>query len=205
MNGDLAKLRTWTGLPASDIADRLRAPFEDPRAYKAIHGGTAGAARLTDIETAWTIERVNEVFGPYGLGWVLDWEAEDVVILSEDSKRQTVAVKRAEFRYVLIDEFGVERKCVAPCCGGSQNELPFALKGMLTNCIGNALSKLRFQELVYKGLMPQADAGGQVRRGDGRPVGRTPPDGAEPNPRGGVQGGRVLEGSKAVTRASNAS
>ena len=52
MSGDLAKLRTWAGLPATDIADRLRAPFEDPRAYKAIHGGTAGAARLTDIETA---------------------------------------------------------------------------------------------------------------------------------------------------------
>lgn len=205
MSGDLAKLRTWAGLPASDIADRLRAPFEDPRAYKAIHGGTAGAARLTDIETAWMIERANEVFGPYGLGWVLDWDADDVVILSEDSKRQTVAVKRAEFRYVLIDEFGVERKCVAPCCGGSQNELPFALKGMLTNCIGNALSKLRFQEHVYKGMLHQGDARTEVRRGDGRPGGSTQTDGAEPNPRGGVQGGRVLDGSKVLTRASTGS
>jgi hypothetical protein len=194
VSGDLAKLKTWAGLPASDIADRLRTPFEDPRAYKTIHGGTAGAARLTDIETAWMIERVNEVFGPYGLGWVLDWRPEDVILLSEDSKRQTVAVKRAEFRYILIDENGNERTCVAPCCGGSQNELPFALKGMQTNCIGNALSKLRFQELVYKGLLNHENAGGGIRTTGERAEGETRPEGGVDRSRTGAKGGRVLDG-----------
>jgi hypothetical protein len=202
MSGDLAKLRTWAGLPASEIAERLRTPFEDPRAYKAIHGGTAGAARLTDIDTAWMIERVNEVFGPYGLGWVLDWDPADVVIQSDDSKRQTVAVKRAEFRYVLIDEFGVERKCVAPCCGGSQNELPFALKGMQTNCIGNALSKLRFQELVYKGLLNEWNARGDSRGSERRQAVGPVPEGTEANRAGSVQGTRGPDGSKGVAKAS---
>lgn len=179
MSGDLAKLKTWTGLPAGEVAERLREPFEDAQAYKAIQGGAAGAARLTDIDTAWMIERVNEVFGPYGLGWTLDWRVEDVILMGEDPKRLTVAVKRAEFRYVLIDESGQERVCVAPCCGGSQNELPFALKGMETSCIGNALSKLRFQELVYKGLLTHENASGRIGDRKGRSDGKERSEGSE--------------------------
>ena len=179
MSGDLAKLKTWTGLPAGEVAERLREPFEDAQAYKAIQGGAAGAARLTDIDTAWMIERVNEVFGPYGLGWTLDWRVEDVILMGEDPKRMMVAVKRAEFRYVLIDESGQERVCVAPCCGGSHNELPFALKGMETSCIGNALSKLRYQELVYKGLLTHENASGRIGQRKDRSDGKERSGGSE--------------------------
>jgi hypothetical protein len=153
----LDKWKTLTDVPVGEIADRLEVPFGDPAAYKKITGGTAGAAGLTDIETAWMIQRLNEVFGLYGLGWRLDWDVKDVII-SNDPKRPSVAVKRAEFSYLLLDEEGNERVCVAPCTGGSQNELPFALKGMETSAIGNAVSKMRFQEKVYMGKLTHTNA-----------------------------------------------
>jgi len=103
------------------------------------------------------LNRVNEVFGPYGLGWTLDWDVNDVIIQGEP-KRPMVAFKRATFTYILVDEGGNERSCVATCTGGSQNELPFALKGTETSAIGNALSKLRFQEKVYMGKLTHANA-----------------------------------------------
>jgi hypothetical protein len=54
---------------------------------------------------------------------------------------------------LLVDEEGKERLYVASCTGGSQNELPFALKDMEVSAIGNAVSKMRFQELVYMGKL----------------------------------------------------
>ena len=164
----LSEWRTLTGVPAGQIGDRLAEPFDDPAAYKAIKGGSAGAAGLTDIETAWMVERLNEVFGPYGLGWRLDWDAADVVI-GGDPKRPVVAVKRAEFTYLLVDEEGREKICSAPCTGGSQNELPYALKGMETSAIGNAVSRMRFQEDVYKGRLNHKNAARFLEdRGNGR-------------------------------------
>jgi hypothetical protein len=153
----LGKWKTLMGVPAGEIADHLEVPFDDPAAYKKITGGTAGAAGLTDIETAWMIQRLNEVFGPYGLGWMLDWDVADVIILGEE-KRPMVSVKKAVFTYILVDEGGNERRCEATCTGGSQNELPYALKGMETSAIGNAVSKMRFQEKVYMGKLTHANA-----------------------------------------------
>lgn len=161
----LEQLKTLTGVPAGQIAERLMVPFADPQAYKEIRGGAAGAAGLTDIETAWMLERANEVFGPFGLGWVLDWQVDDVVSLGEG--RITVYVKRAEFRFTLLDGEGHERVVVCPTTGGSTNEPAYALKGMETSCIGNALSKLRFQEDVYKGRLSHRNAA-QVLKGNGR-------------------------------------
>lgn len=161
----LDELKTLTGVPAAQIAERLMVPFGEPQAYKEIRGGAAGAAGLTDIETAWMLERANEVFGPFGLGWVLDWKVDDVVSAGEG--RITVYVKRAEFRFTLVDGEGHERVVVCPTTGGSTNEPAYALKGMETSCIGNALSKLRFQEDVYKGRLSHRNAA-QVLKGDGR-------------------------------------
>jgi len=157
----LEKLKTLTGVPAQEIGDRLEKPFTDPKAYSKIRGGAGGAANLTDIETAWMIERLNEVFGPYGLGWRLEWDPEFVHVQqpSEKNKSWTATIRRAEFHYILLDADGKERICTAPCSGGSSNnELGYALKGMETSAIGNAVSKMRFQEQVYKGKLSHANA-----------------------------------------------
>jgi hypothetical protein len=50
-------LMTLSGVPASQITMRLAEPFNDPKAYKAVPGG----ADLTDINTGFMLERVNEV------------------------------------------------------------------------------------------------------------------------------------------------
>lgn len=39
-------------------------------AVKAIKGGAYGAAGLSDINPQWRIERMTEIFGPCGIGWV---------------------------------------------------------------------------------------------------------------------------------------
>jgi len=164
----LDKWRTLTGVPSNEIAERLEVPFDDPAAYKKITGGTGGAAGLTDIDTAWMVKRLNEVFGLYGFGWKLDWDVQDVICQGEP-RRPMVAVKRAVFTYLLVDEKGNERRCEATCTGGSQNELPYALKGMETSAIGNAISKMRFQEKVYMGKLTHANAKAFLKnRGNGR-------------------------------------
>lgn len=181
----LSKLKTLTGIPADQIAERLKAPL-DPRAYKEIRGGSAGAAGLTDIDTGYMVERLHEVFGPYGLGWRLEWDPEDVVILSGD--RPTVALKRAEFQYVLVDEAGHRELVVAPCTGGStNNDLGYALKGAETSAIGNAVSKMLFQNDVYKGLLSHRNAAQVLGKNGAGAQARTPepapePAGAQPEP-----------------------
>jgi hypothetical protein len=149
--------KTLGDVLVGEIGDALAEPFKDPSAYKEIRGGVAGAAGLTDIVTAWMLERLNEVFGPYGLGWWLDWNVDDV-LLGFNERRASAALKKAEFCYLIINKDGEERICRAPCTGGSINELPYALKGMETSAIGNAASKMRFQEAVYKGKLNHRNA-----------------------------------------------
>lgn len=154
----LEKLKTLTGITANKIGESLEKPFDDPKAYSPIRGGAGGAANLTDIETAWMIERLNEVFGPYGLGWFLEWDPEQVRVV-QNEKSWTATLTRATFRYILLDKDGQEKSCTAPCSGGSNNkELGYALKGMETSAIGNAISKMRFQEQVYKGKLTHENA-----------------------------------------------
>ena len=61
------KLFTLTGLPISQIVEKLAEPFE-PQAYRGVPGG----ADLTDINTGYMIERATQVFGLRGLGWKLE-------------------------------------------------------------------------------------------------------------------------------------
>lgn len=64
-------LFTLTGIPVSQVAEKLAEPFDNPAAYKGVPGG----ADLTDIGTGWMIERTTQVFGLRGLGWkLLGWE-----------------------------------------------------------------------------------------------------------------------------------
>ncbi len=174
----LSKLKTLTGIPASEIAEHLKAPL-DPRAYKEIRGGSAGAAGLTDIDTGYMVERLHQVFGPYGLGWRLEWDPEDVVITAGD--RPTVAIRRAEFQYVLVDEAGNRELVVAPCTGGStNNDLGYALKGAETSAIGNAVSKMLFQLDVYKGILSHRNAAQVLGKNGAGAQARTPDPAARP-------------------------
>jgi uncharacterized protein (DUF3820 family) len=158
----LDKFKTWTGIPASKIPDELAKYFDDARAYKSISGGTAGAANLTDIDTAFMFERLNEVFGPCGLGWGLEFDRESVVTEAA-GKQVSVALMRAEFWYELLGEEAARRVHILTTGGSKNTELAYALKGTLTSAIGNAVSKLRFQEDVYKGILDHNNASQKLR------------------------------------------
>ena len=75
------KLQTLAGVAYSEIANRLKEPFE-ASAYKGVPGG----ADLTDINTSYMIERLTEVFGLRGFGWNLEYQPEHLVT-EGDGKR----------------------------------------------------------------------------------------------------------------------
>jgi len=64
----------------------------------------------------------------------------------------SVQLKAGTFWFKMIDEGGQEQRIEITASGGSENEvMQFALKGALTNMIGNAVSQIGFQESVYMG------------------------------------------------------
>ncbi|MCU0486581.1 MAG: hypothetical protein MUC85_10800, partial [Anaerolineales bacterium] len=96
------KLFTLTGMPVSQIVEKLAEPFE-PQAYKGVPGG----ADLTDINTGYMIERATQVFGLRGLGWKLEYSPEAMVFIGlGEGKRVTAHLKYAVFSYALVNERG---------------------------------------------------------------------------------------------------
>jgi len=149
-----SNLKTLTGLTIPEALERLDA--ELPReAYKAVPGG----ADLTDICPNHLRKVFNEVFGICGCGWGYSYSPDDMSVTTEERKRsqggtRTVhlaALKHLRFWYRLLDgETALTNEVDAS--GGSENDVPgYAMKGAITNAIGNAASNIGFQESVYLG------------------------------------------------------
>ena len=148
------KLFTLTGVPVSQIVERLAEPFE-PRAYSGVPGG----ADLTDINTGYMIERATQVFSLRGLGWKLEYSPENMQFIGlGEGKRMTAHLKYAIFSYALINE--QEEICwYAIITGGaSTNDYAYAEEGARTSAIGAALKSLCFQLPVYKGQLDHHNA-----------------------------------------------
>jgi hypothetical protein len=148
------KLFTLTGVPVSQIVERLALPFE-PQAYKGVPGG----ADLTDINTGYMIERATEVFGLRGLGWKLEYNPENLVFIGlGEGKRITAHLKYAVFSYALENE-GAEISWYPIITGGANtNDFVYAEEGARTAAIGAALKSLCFQLPVYKGQLDHHNA-----------------------------------------------
>ena len=172
---DLTKLKTLTGIPVMEIADRLAAHFPAD-AYKAVAGGTGGAANLTDINTGFMLERTTEVFGLRGLGWKLEYAPDDLVILNPLEKRVTAHLKYAKFTYCLLDEKGEPFFSNVIVSGASTNDLAYAEEGARTAAIGAALKSLMFQKDIYKGLLNHNNAatGGKTQQAVAKTNGAAP-------------------------------
>lgn len=158
-------LFTLTGIPVDQIFARLAEPFDDPKAYKAVPGG----ADLTDISTGHMLERVNQVFGPKGLGWNLLFSKDDVDVIGDPAtaKRIMVRLKYAIFQYTLVDAQGERQVYEIPTGGVNTNEFAYAEEGARTSALGAALKGLGFQLPVYKGLLDHHNAA-KVIGGDGK-------------------------------------
>lgn len=155
---------TLKGLTLDAAIARMKEVLPD-RAYKKISGT---GADLTDINPAWMLEVVTDVFGPCGIGWWYEYRDEDLGLSSEDrtSKKERnytvwkALLRRLELSYIVLDAQGgrvVSQPIIAQ--GYNENEDPgWAMRGAVTNALGGAFAKLCWQIGIYKG---EKDAGGK--------------------------------------------
>jgi len=148
-------LKTLMGFTFEEFRKKLdeQLPVD---AYSAVPGG----ANLTDIDPGYMRQVLTTLLGPCGIGWGIKYDVNDLTVYS-DTKRTsgggerdvTIAtLKRLDFWYVMVDENGNNRVGEIPASGGSENANPqYAMKGAITNALGNAVSNLGFQESVYLG------------------------------------------------------
>jgi hypothetical protein len=148
------KLFTLTGVPVSQIVEKLAQPFE-PQAYK----GVPGAADLTDINTGYMIERATQVFGLRGLGWKLEYSPENMVFIGlGEGKRVTAHLKYAVFSYALVNDQDEVSWYPIITGAANTNDFAYAEEGARTAAIGTALKSLCFQLPVYKGQLDHHNA-----------------------------------------------
>lgn len=149
----MEEIRTLTGIPYGEIPALLDAQLP-ASAYKPVPGG----ADLTDISPAHMRKVLNQVFGLGGYGWGYSYEAQDMTTYvetregSRGDRMVVVAVlKHLRFWYRLQDGNNL-LLCQVDASGGSENaNAGYAMKGAITNALGNAVSNLGFQESVYMG------------------------------------------------------
>jgi hypothetical protein len=143
-------LTTLTGLTLDQVTRQLDAELP-PDAYSKV----PGAVELTDIDPAHMRHVLNDVFGLCGVGWGYDFAVNDLDV-SFNEKNVAAVCRRLTFWFVLNDGEHT-RRCEIPATGASENRNPqYAMKGALTNALGNAVSNLGFQESVYLGRRSHA-------------------------------------------------
>jgi len=102
---------------------------------------------------------LNEVFGVCGYGWGYDYDASTIrsrtdVRTNRSGKEYTVIIVTLSFLefWYKLDNGDEVVVCNVPATGSSENSNDaYALKGALTNAIGNAVSNIGFQQSVYLG------------------------------------------------------
>ena len=154
------EFKTMTGIDIEALPAILDAELP-AEAYTSVPGG----ADLTDIDPNYMRKVLNETFGLCGLGWGYDYQSSDIddrLTGDQGQRSHEGTVTRLEFWYNLVDENGDLHRCFIPASGGSENRnASYALKGAITNAIGQAASNLGFQESVYLGHRSHKTVGGK--------------------------------------------
>lgn len=146
--------KTLTGLTLAEVARKLDEELP-PDAYTRI----PGAVDLTDIDPGYMRQVLNQVFGLCGLGWGYEYHPADLE-LTFGEKNVLALLKQMTFWYILVGDDGQERRNLIVASGASENRsAAYAMKGALTNAIGNAVSNTGFQESVYLGHRSHATVG----------------------------------------------
>ena len=145
---NLDEITTLTGMKIMDAIKKLNERLED-KAYKEI---PMGKFKLTDISPAYLIEKLTEIFGPCGIGWMYHFDRDDINCTVSEPWQSTVI--GFQFYYIVV--WGGETHKIGPilATGGSRNSknIEYALKGAITNALGTAAHRLGWQIDVYKGL-----------------------------------------------------
>lgn len=113
-------------------------------AKKKITGGAYGAAGLTDINTQWRIEKMTEIFGPVGSGWI--WEP--VKLWTEFN----VCYAQVSIQYILPNgEWSLPIYGYGGTKIGGKDDSDI-YKSTITDAVGNAMKYLGIgADVVYKG------------------------------------------------------
>jgi hypothetical protein len=150
---DINDVKTLTGLTLAEVAAKLDEELPAD-AYKAVPGG----ADLTDIDPNHMRRVLNEVFGLCGYGWGYSYNPDDMEVRTETRKtqsgsREVVMANLKHLRFWYRISLTAEAiTCEVDASGGSDNSnAAYAMKGAITNAIGNAVSNIGFQESVYLG------------------------------------------------------
>lgn len=112
-------------------------------AKKKITGGAYGAAGLTDINTQWRIEKMTEIFGPVGSGWI--WEP--VKFWTEFN----VCYAQVSIQYLLPNgEWSLPIYGYGGTKIGGKDDSDI-YKSTITDAVGNAMKYLGIgADVVYK-------------------------------------------------------
>jgi hypothetical protein len=144
------ELKTLTGISMAELPQKLDEQLPTD-AYSAV----PGRVELTDIDANHMKAALNQIFGLAGIGWGYEYKPDDVeVVNSVDDKGRpeaTAILRRLDFWFAMQNG-GDPEKFVIPASGASKNfPVQYALKGAISNAIGNAVSHVGFQESVYLG------------------------------------------------------
>ncbi len=148
-------LTTFTGMQWKAAIEKLKEHLES-NAYTKV-GGTG--ADLTDIDPAYLIEVVTEVFGPVGIGWRYGWPDDALDLHPAEIGKQgkmgwQAVITRFDLRLLILNGDSQRWSEPIPSVGGSLNTKPEdALKGAITRALGIGFSRLCWQIDVYKGLV----------------------------------------------------
>lgn len=157
---DYNAFKTLTGIAVAELPVRLDEELP-PEAYKPVPGG----ADLTDIDPNHMTRVLNQVFGLCGIGWGYEFDPQQVELHFAD-KNAMAAVRSLTFWFKLIDAQGSAQTFSIPSTGGSDNRTAaYALKGAITSAIGQAASKIGFQESVYLGKRDHRTVNGKGSSG----------------------------------------
>ena len=169
-----------------DQIDVLKAPFP----MEALTADTSRGFELTSIKAAYVIERLNDVFGPCGIGWRYV-HSPFVDVPSDDGRLEVVT--EVAFQYRLPDEqtgcgrvtwasgwqYGTDQGWSEPifACGGKglgRGGAPYtdSRKSAVTDGLTKAASMIGVGHQVFKGLIR---VGGGNSRGQPKPSGGNGP------------------------------
>ncbi len=145
----LDEVTTLTGIKIVDAILKMNERLDDA-AYKEYNPTKAYA--LTDISPAYLLEKLNEIFGPPGLGWRYEFDA-DSVECNGAAGSFTASVIGFRMYYTLVwDGESHEIGPILTTGSSSNSKKEYALKGAITNALGTAAYRgLNWQLEVYKG------------------------------------------------------
>jgi hypothetical protein len=173
---NLKTIKTLAGLTLDELAVELDKELPAD-AYQPVPGG----ANLTDIDPGHMKRVLNRVFGMCGIGWGYSYSSADLTVepgMKKSNKGDYPAIfatlSHLQFWYKVVSDDAIVI-CPVEASGGSDNSVAsYAMKGAITNAIGNAASQIGFQESVYLGMRSHITVRGGEASSTAKPASTKP-------------------------------